>query len=429
MQSKVHPDSRITKAQEQSTDDYGFLWFNTKDTVAGTYNIKGDIKLKGNRVSKQKQKEKQILLGDMASQFDIISFVEIYAKTLNEAIVFAQGICERANAINNTKNFAVASAALLCGKDYKFVRQNGKYVVSNTKSSNTSKGIKESYSRILNSVIAQNKFDIISISALNKLQSAVVKNDGIDVDETKDDFNEYGVVIYNKKSFLAVRPIGDTLNKIKQAHAKGKIILDGISNDNTLFNDSNKYNCLLSINYGESDNERVRRNSSITLFEPIAEKDKTKTMKNKIIAVACFHNYFGSGDKITQILERRRMCAQKFFEGIANTFNDDCGFEPIIMGDFNLDITTTGGNTSYDGERYYLDKGKLDITLLQKTHIITTTGNKLYDKMFVSKFYKSIASEAIVYQQYLVPANNTETNTQAIFSDHLPLIMYITRRK
>ena len=344
-------------------------------------------------------------------------------------MVFAQGICDRANAINNTKNFAVASAALLCGKDYKFVRQNGKYVVSNTKSSNTTKGIKESYSRILNSVIAQNKFDIISISALNKLQGAVVKNDGIDVDETKDDFNEYGVVIYNKKSFSARRPVGDTLNKIKQAHSKGKIILDGISNDNTLFNDSNKYNCLLSINYGESPNERVRRNSSITLFEPIEEKDKTKTMKNKTIAVACFHNYFGSGDKITQILERRRMCAQKFFEGIANTFNDDCGFEPIIMGDFNLDITTTVGNTSYDGERYYLDKGKLDITILQKTHIITTTGNKLYDKMFVSKFYKSIASEAIAYQQYLIPANNTETNTQEIFSDHLPLIMYITRRK
>ena len=117
-------------------------WFNTKDTVAGTNNIKGDIKLKGNKVSKRKQKEKQILLGDMASQFDIISFVEIYAKTLNEAISFAKGICERANVINNTKKFAVASAALLSNKDYKFVKQNGRYVVSNTKSSNTTKGIK-----------------------------------------------------------------------------------------------------------------------------------------------------------------------------------------------------------------------------------------------------------------------------------------------
>ena len=170
-------------------------------------------------------------------------------------------------------------------------------------------------------------------------------------------------------------------------------------------------------------------NSSITLFDPIEEKDKTKTMKNKTIAVACFHNYFGSGSKITPILERRKMCAQKFFEGIVNTFNEDCNIEPIIMGDFNLDVTTTGGNDSYDSEIYYVDKGKLDITMLQKTHSITTTGNKRYDKMFVSKFYKTIASEAIAYQQYLVPANNTETNTQAIFSDHLPLIMYLTRSK
>lgn len=428
MQDTIHQDSRITKAQETATNDYGFLWFNTKDTVAGTPNIKGDIKLKGNAVSKKKQKEKQILLGDMASQFDIISFVEIYAYTIEEAIAFAKGICDRASSMNVNKKFAVASAALLSNKDYSFVKQNGKYVISNTIKTNASTGIKESYNRILQSVIDQNEFDIISISALNKLKGTVVKNDGINVDDSKDNLNEYGVVIYNSVAFTPKLLAGETLQKIKQSHLEQKIKLDGFEKGgNNLFIDSNKYNCLLSINEGESNNEKVRRNASITFFDVNNEKYKKRVLENNLIAISCFHNYYGSGDKITVNLEKRKKCAQMFFEGISNTFNEDCGIVPIIMGDFNLDITTVAGKDSYDSERYFLNSSKLENRFLQKTHSPTTLGNKSYDKMFVSDFYKDKTTVANVYQQYLIPATNTETNTQSNVSDHLPLIMYLTK--
>lgn len=111
------------------------------------------------------------------------------------------------------------------------------------------------------------------------------------------------------------------------------------------------------------------------------------------------------------------------FDSVQACFPTNESVKPIIFGDFNLDITKEGGTNVEGEEKYYLGHSGY----LQKSHSVTTTGGKRYDKAFVDEVYKNITTEAFVYSEYLLPTTNTRLNTQSAVSDHYPLVMYLTR--
>lgn len=425
----LNANSRIIPPSENVITDYSFLWFNTKDTIAGTKVVKNSkgqyvdqtLSFKGGNVSSLKQGEKIVILGDLASQFDIISFVEIYAKNITEANNYASAIVERANLTSTTKTFKVASIALLCSKTYSEVKNsNGVWVQKEKISEVDSMYIKPSYNRILKKQTQENPFDVVSLSTLKKLRGKQPEDLNLNVDDTKDDYNEYGVVIYNTNNF-DVHITEDTtkLNGVLTAWQKRQIFIEGFTKE-TLWKNENHGNCILFANYGESGGERIRRNAAITMFKPKIENKKTK---DNLIAVVTFHNFYGSSKDIAKNLNKRKLCAQHMFDSVQACFPTNESVKPIIFGDFNLDITKEGGTNVEGEEKYYLGHSGY----LQKSHSVTTTGGKRYDKAFVDEVYKNITTEAFVYSEYLLPTTNTRLNTQSAVSDHYPLVMYLTR--
>ena len=156
--------------------------------------------------------------------------------------------------------------------------------------------------------------------------------------------------------------------------------------------------------------------------------EKEDDLKDKIIAVVNFHNYYGNSSDLINTLNKRKLCAQHMFDSVEAAFPKGSKLfenevQTIIIGDFNLDITTNGGNNNPSSEMYFLNSQDV----VQKTNSITTIGGKSYDKVFVNSFFKALAGQANVYQEYLVPASGTSTNNQSDVSDHLPLVMYLKK--
>lgn len=409
--------SRVIPLATQENDCIGVMWFNAKDMVC--YSSMNDpIKtMKGTAINPKLTFEKITIIGDLASQFDVVNICEIYAETLEEAGRLAKKICDRANFLNKGKTFEVTSMCCLNKKGYEEIFQNKKWIPVSS-SYSASKVYNENtgfYTSVLKKVVELNKEDILSLSALG----GSYKNNQAQTKVNSVFLNEYCITIHNSKSITKCVFTDD----IKQTLLKdGKVTLydfkeQGI-NKTCYSMPCYGYSVTDIVNAQKEGVKRSIRNMAINLFEV---KDENKKCNKKKFATASLHNFFGTETDVGD-MNKRKTCAQNFFDKV-KIFSKVTGYEIIINGDFNLDLRTLNGNGAEFGAvgiAYAIQNN--DLKYVPKILGATTAGSQPYDKFFVTESVKD-KSVGNIYSDYLSVAKNTYTNEQSDVSDHKPIFL------
>lgn len=361
------------------------LSFNPQDHlyIPSTYETRT---IKNSTITYDMFIEKNNVLGDLAAQTAISSFIEIYAKDDKEANIIANTIKERANATakklgKKDSKFEIGNVSLLYDDQTMSVYSDG-----------TGKWIKKP--KVVNkyyNIISSALFSFPNHHILNSVLTTIQSKSETSEDEVTN-YREYSIMIYDS-SYV-------------QKALTGHRIISAIHKSNG----------------DKKDSKKTQRNVPVVSFIGKAEKNKGLEF-----SVAAMHNYYGvTTDPIIKV---RKMLVYNALDKLRAEIHNGTIKNLFLVGDFNLNLASSKNSESEKTSELYelptnispLFQYNLGNDFIVKTSVRTTVAGQKYDKLVVNKGSDKYITQSDAFPNYIV--GDIEATKDV--SDHYPIVAII----